>query len=859
MKIQRLLIIATVFVSVISMSHAFEFSWTLDETPEGQETVTPISPVEIVFIGEEPIEIPTHDASFRLMRKYSVLLDTGWTAREAAQLLTIFNSVSQRHYSYSDTTPLSKRGIIPSVWRISDLHIENDISIEQEHNRKIITISRDAFTYATPLLGKIDGIRGKYYSKRLHHAVIRYVTDNGANRHALEHILAHRYGVRVFIPDYTKLTRLTTQEHEGRFQDFKNEELIYIASMFEEYPTGMHKTSGLKYLVRRLDGTVNPLYPDALGIAWIGAEYIEFMEGAFNRNATFDIYRTIIHEKAHFLWAYLFGEELKQDWIDVGGWYENPDDPDGWSTTQQIEFVTSYAHRVNPDEDMAESISFYIMNPDKLKSRAPEKYEFIQNRVMHGTRYISRIREDLTFEVYNLYPDYIYPGQIKSINIKVEGEPKEDKKITIDIELHTEGGLDTASEGYANVYSPIGTRTSLYFYPIDSNGFRVSESHLLRGSFTLSKFAASGYWTADAIGITDTVGNERWQGVDGFGWKLYINNPLADDKPPEYVKDSIKLSLADATTRNGRAFQRLNLTWEVLEENGLDNVQAFVNDDNPNTYSRNLSESYNYGRAFGYINNFSGPVDQVDVGLNIPDYFPSGTYKIVRILMKDTAGNVRRVLFTEPPKHGLHVTERLADELPLTIEIKTKNPDTTIPVLDLNNITIKAEPTQPENPNGETVVDMTFRIKDDISGFRYGQGTVRGPFGIFYWFNVKRQRDRYDSDMYFIGDPNEYLTYDARLLLPKGSQPGTWGLAYLFIADMAGNVRHYDFTEIIRFEVEDSSENANLDLNSDGEVNILDIVIVAQAIGEKDNDEADVNNDGEVNVLDLVLISNRIE
>ncbi|MXX38267.1 MAG: hypothetical protein F4Y91_01265 [Gemmatimonadetes bacterium] len=60
-------------------------------------------------------------------------------------------------------------------------------------------------------------------------------------------------------------------------------------------------------------------------------------------------------------------------------------DKDGWSTTKQTEFVSAYAHGVNPDEDMAESIAFYIVNPDKLRSRSPDKYEFIQNRVMHGT------------------------------------------------------------------------------------------------------------------------------------------------------------------------------------------------------------------------------------------------------------------------------------------------------------------------------------------------------------------------------------------------------------------------------------------------------------------------------------------
>ena len=47
------------------------------------------------------------------------------------------------------------------------------------------------------------------------------------------------------------------------------------------------------------------------------------------------------------------------------------------------------------------------------------------------------------------------------------------------------------------------------------------------------------------------------------------------------------------------------------------------------------------------------------------------------------------------------------------------------------------------------------------------------------------------------------------------------------------------------------------DVNRDGSVNILDLVLVAQEFGGKpsNNARADVNNDGQVNVLDLVLVA----
>ena len=525
MKILKFLVLWT-FTVYVPTSVAFNYHWEITEEVQGADRATEVAPVKVIFL-DEPIQVASHSASLRLMQKYSVYLGTEWSPARAYQLLQTFESVPQpanNLYEETATVPYS-------LWNLTKNHVQDDIAVDIESGQKIVTISDEAFAYADTQLAEIEGVRGRFFSRRLHHAVVRYVTDGGRDRFVLEDILNERYGVSLNVPDYGELTRSTTGEHGGRFTTFKNEEVVALVNTLEEFPQGMHKIQGLKYLIRRLDGTPHPLYPSAPAVAWIGAGYIEFMESAFQAQGADYIHRLILHEKGHFLWAYLFDEQLKQDWIQLGGWYENPDDADGWSTTKQTEFVSAYAHGHNPNEDMAESISYYIVNPDQLRSRSPAKYQFIQDRIMHGTRYISRIREDLTFEVYNLYPDVVYPGRIIRVDIQVSGAPETDKQIVIELEIHRTGKFDAATASVVRIFSPQGTFFDVWLYPIGPDGANtVDAGHILRGEEALSRYAATGYWAPDTITLSDAQGNERHQSQTDFGWKLYINNPLADDR-----------------------------------------------------------------------------------------------------------------------------------------------------------------------------------------------------------------------------------------------------------------------------------------------------------------------------------------
>ena len=834
---------------ILCGGHAFaqySYIWKTDTTYEGADSVNMVQPVQVLFL-DEPIQVVPHSASLRLMQQYSVLLGTEWSDGQAYRLLQTFESIPQPSNEFREETLT----VPHSLWRLSDQHIQNDIEIELREGQKIVTVALEAFTYAEPALAQIEGVRGRFFSKRLHHAIVRYVTDDGRDRRALKRILEKRYGISIDVPDYTELTRRTTKEHSGRFGEFKNEELMAIVSMLEEYPQGMLSTPGLQYLVRRLDGTPHPINPTAPAIAWPTEGYIEFMESAFKEQGLDYIYRLILHEKAHFLWTYLFEDQLKQDWIELGGWYINPDDSDGWSTTKQTEFVSAYAHKKNPNEDMAESISYYIVNPDKLRSRSPAKYEFIRDRVMHGTRYISRIRPDLTFEVYNLYPDVTYPGRIIRVDIQVQGEPEEDKDITIELEIHQSGNLDKAQWSDIRIYSDKGTYFDLRLYPIGPNGQRLGRegaSHILRGNKTLSKYVAHGYWAPEQITLRDAQRNERHESQTDFGWKLYINNPLADYEPPEYIRNSMQLSLSQRE-ENGRPYQVVTARWRLVEKNDVKSVLARLNDANAETYSRRSEDYGEYDLQTG----------EAVCKLEIPDYFPGGMYKLNYIRMEDGARNVRVVYFTDPG-HNLRDQDIAIDELPATIEVQTTNPDTIPPVLDLNRITIKAVPTHPEAPNGETRVDITFIVKDNISGYREARLYLRDPQGVIHGDFRHYVPEPSYSNIYFFGDPMVYQTYHHTVILPVGSIPGTWGLAEMQVYDKAQNILRANFTEIIRFEVSDTPL-ISADFDGDGQVAFEDFLAFVHAFGTQSGQENfdpkfDLDSNGEVGFSDFLIFVN---
>ena len=307
-------------------------------------------------------EIPSNNPMSQLEEKYSIYLDATWTKKDAVMLLNAFESIFPNlHLQFSR-------------WTVSDDDLENGIKIESKGKLKLVTISRNIF----PVEETQEVISP---GKHLYYAVVQFITENGTNRSIIELILQERYGI--FVPSYASLPPETKNKTIKRFSDFENDDLMLIISVFEEFPQALHKIPRLKYIVRRVDNEDGE--NRGVSHALTSRGYIEFAESTLKRRGRYNVNNTrcvIAHEKAHFLWAYVFNRELKLEWAQLGGWYRDATSQWGWSTTKdQSAFVSDYASERNPNEDMAESIANYFLHPERLRSCCPEKYEFI-HRIM---------------------------------------------------------------------------------------------------------------------------------------------------------------------------------------------------------------------------------------------------------------------------------------------------------------------------------------------------------------------------------------------------------------------------------------------------------------------------------------------
>lgn len=321
-------------------------------------------------------DIPNQTTLTKLKEIYAVNLNATWTDEKAELLLATLDSIYQHVEGQNPT-------LHPSVWKISDEEIQDDIKIEIFNSLKLVTISSDVFAHE-------DTEAELEANKKLFRVVAQFITENwtdvnaskllikdGSDRNAVEMVLKEMYGLSIVFKDTPEAEKIAQKLHKyvGKIYvtEFTNKELIMLMAVYDLFPRGLDKIPKMKYLLRRQEA------PYA-GSAWIVADCIEYDARTFRINNQSEFKRIIIHEKAHFLWEYALNGKLRKNWSELGGWHKDPNNKNRWlKSKSRNEFVTDYAYAKNPNEDWAESVAFYLSRPNKLRACSLAKYEFIDS------------------------------------------------------------------------------------------------------------------------------------------------------------------------------------------------------------------------------------------------------------------------------------------------------------------------------------------------------------------------------------------------------------------------------------------------------------------------------------------------
>jgi len=822
----------------------YDYTWEDDGSAAGHATQRYANgPAKIVVLNDS-IAVPDDFSAVKLRTEYGVILSDSiqpWSSEDSYRLYKMFSNLPYRKYGESSGLDYETGENIRGIFMLTSLEQDNDLTINNATSVPYATVSQRAFTYAEPQIVTIDGIRGKFFSKRLYHVVVNFITDFANNDEVVSWLARERFGLEFMVAN--EQTEEIMGEDSSNFQEFFNSEKLEILAMLEELPEGFHKQNGLKYLVRRINGQDDPVMPSAAAIAFSGRNVIEFMSKAFNGGSINNSRRIILHEKAHFLWAYTFDQNLKDDWAELGSWFLDSTSASGWSTTNTTESVSAYAHLKSPNEDMAESIAYYLTNPDALLSVSVQKYEFIRDRVMHGTRYIAQIREDLTFTVYNLFPDYTYPGKVTKIEVNVVGGSEEDKVVTIRASLHSDSkdpNIDGASSAYLRFASSIGTIHDIRLSP--ENG--QAQDSVLIGTTNFSMLEKSGYWTLGYFRVKDPVGNARYENTSTIGMKLYIENPLEDILPPSYnydykyevVEDKFIPSGVQAIPdENGEEMRALKISFSHYDKSPSSRGYARLivpNNNNEEVYNRDIQGRAIIDEERGFNNGVNSD-KHFEIHLLLYDYLQSGYYSTTYSFVSDIAGNKATTLHVKDTADFIiseKYKHKIFKEVRDSIYIETLYPDSLKPEIDINNITITAEPTNPSAPNGETRVDISILARDlsDFAGHEAGVDrvsfTLRDPLGGEHSYQTGNSTMNNPDLNIHDSTPqndNEWRVYNFNLTLPQGSPPGQWGMASAHIEDKAGNWEEYSFVEYVRFDIIES----DIELTKPLEVEITDKVV----------------------------------
>ena len=179
-----------------------DYTWEDDGSAAGHATQRYVNgPAKIVVVNDS-IVVPDDFSAVKLRTEYGVVLSDSiqtWSSVDSYRLYKMFSNLPYDKYGEGKGLDYETGKNIRGIFMLTGLEQDNDLTINNATSVPYATVSQSAFTHAKPQIVTIDGIRGKFFSKRLYHAIVNFITDFANNDEVLSWIARERFGVKFMI------------------------------------------------------------------------------------------------------------------------------------------------------------------------------------------------------------------------------------------------------------------------------------------------------------------------------------------------------------------------------------------------------------------------------------------------------------------------------------------------------------------------------------------------------------------------------------------------------------------------------------------------------------------------------------
>jgi len=162
-------------------------------------------------------------------------------------------------------------------------------------------------------------------------------------------------------------------------------ELDKVISALSDLPDDIFPLQQIRPLVRYKRGNIKEACEETGNV--VGNSFIKIFD-CMSHQPYYHHQHIIVHEVGHVIGVQK-GLHHSPEWHSFADWEETnvPNGNSGFHSNYEYNnrnCLFSRYSRTNPREDFAESVTAYRYNPERMKEKCPQKYDYLKEKVFNG-------------------------------------------------------------------------------------------------------------------------------------------------------------------------------------------------------------------------------------------------------------------------------------------------------------------------------------------------------------------------------------------------------------------------------------------------------------------------------------------